>query len=82
VSRIVHAFAAADALTIERDGEDRRRVRVELAAGTHEAILARAGNRTEGAIAARTPRLGDAERELLEHHLDQAAALLRRGARP
>lgn len=79
VSRIVHAAAAAGALTVEPDPDDRRKVRVELTAATRRAILQRAANSTDEAIEAATPALTGEERAALAHHLDQAAALLRRG---
>ena len=55
VSRIVHAAAAEGALEVERDEDDRRRVRIELAAATRAAILRRSGRGIGVAVAAATP---------------------------
>ena len=79
VSRIVQAAATQGSLAVDQDDRDRRKVRVELTAGTRRAILERAGRPVDEAIAARTPALPAAERAALEDHLAQAAALLRRG---
>jgi DNA-binding MarR family transcriptional regulator len=80
VSRIVHAVASAGALSVNQDGSDRRKVRVELSDRTRAAILQRADNPVEAALRSQTPGLTDDERATLEHHLTEAEALLRRGA--
>ncbi|HUR94305.1 MAG TPA: MarR family transcriptional regulator [Gemmatimonadales bacterium] len=80
VSRIVHAGAAKGALAVGKDDLDRRKVRVDLTAGTRNTILERASNTIDDAIATHAPQLQADERAALEQHLAQAAALLRRGA--
>lgn len=80
VSRIVHAGAAEGALAVGKDDLDRRKVRVDLTAGTRNTILERASNTIDDAIATHAPQLQADERAALEQHLAQAAALLRRGA--
>lgn len=80
VSRITHAMADAGALTIEPDPSDRRKVRIDIAPRTRATILDRAGNTIKDAIADSTPRLTEDERQVLEHHLAEAAALLKRAA--
>jgi DNA-binding MarR family transcriptional regulator len=78
VSRITHAMADAGALTIQPDPSDKRKVRVELAESTRAIILQRADNTVDDAIAASAPALTTGERETLQHHLVEAAALLLR----
>lgn len=77
VSRITHAMADAGALTIDPDGSDRRKVRIELAAATRAVILDRANNSISEAIADSTPMLSSAQRRDLEQHLVAAERLLR-----
>lgn len=79
VSRIVQAAAAKGALSVQADGSDRRKVRVELTAPARESILARAGNTTDDAITSYTPGLSVNDRATLELHLAKAAELLHRG---
>jgi DNA-binding MarR family transcriptional regulator len=81
VSRIVRAAADEGALSITPDERDRRKVRVELSASTRGAILKRAGNPLDTALAAHTPDLTDAERRSLQDHLSAAAELLQRASR-
>lgn len=80
VSRIVHAAAAKDALIITADDRDRRKVRTELSPSTRAAILQRAGNSIESALAAHAPTLTEDERRTLHEHLTAAAELLSRPA--
>ncbi|WP_426737968.1 MarR family transcriptional regulator [Plantibacter sp. 2H11-2] len=81
VSRIVHAAAAAGALTVTTDERDRRKVRVELSSTTSAAILQRANEPLESALFMHTPTLTDQERATLQQHLAAAAELLSRGDR-
>jgi len=81
VSRITHGMADSGALTIEPDGSDLRRVRIDLTPTTRKMILERASNTISVAVAATTPRLSKTERRALEHHLVEADRLLRAGAR-
>ncbi|GAA2020209.1 winged helix-turn-helix transcriptional regulator [Nakamurella flavida] len=81
VSRIVRSMAAAGALTVEPDTDDRRKVRIALTPATRTAILSRAAGTTRDALTAATPGLDDDERAELDRHLTAAADLLRRGAR-
>jgi DNA-binding MarR family transcriptional regulator len=78
VSRIVRTFAVAGALTVEQDAGDRRKVAIELTASTRETIVRRASSDITAAVALNTPALDAGERQVLEHHLSEAAALLRR----
>lgn len=78
VSRIVHAAAAEHALTVTADPRDRRKVRIELSPSTRAAIMRRAGNSLNTALAARTPTLTEGERAALHQHLTAAAELLSR----
>lgn len=77
VSRIVHATVGAGALAVTPDERDRRKVRVELSGSTRDAVLQRANNTLDEALAIHTPHLTDAERATLLHHLAAAAELLR-----
>lgn len=79
VSRIVHAAAAENALTVLPDPHDRRRVRVELTASTAEAISHRAGLPVDAALASHTPQLTTDERQRLSQHLTAISDLLRPG---
>ncbi|WP_146076564.1 MarR family transcriptional regulator [Rathayibacter sp. AY1A7] len=81
VSRIIHAAAAAGALSVTTDDRDRRRVQVELSSTTRAAILQRADEPLGSALTNFTPHLTDQERAALEQHLAAAAELLSRGAR-
>lgn len=78
VSRIVHAAADEDALTVAGDESDRRKVRVELSPATAATIMQRAGNSIETSIDTHTPALTHDERADLLHHLECAAKLLSR----
>lgn len=78
VSRIVHAAAAKEAITVTTDRRDRRKVRVELSPSTRETMMQRAGNPLDSAIAAHTPALTESERKALHQHLTAAAELLQR----
>lgn len=77
VSRITRAMADAGAVSIEPDPGDRRKVRVSLDESTRAAALDRADNPATEAIAAAVPTLTDEQRARLEHHLTEAASLLR-----
>lgn len=77
VSRITRAMADAGAVTIEPDPSDGRKVRVSLDESTRAAALDRADNPATDAIAAAVPRLTEQQRSRLEHHLAEAARLLR-----
>lgn len=79
VSRITRTMADAGVLAITPDPSDRRKVRIELEETTRRAILQRADNPATAAIATATPGLTAHDREALEHHLAEAAALLQRG---
>lgn len=79
VSRIVRGAADEGALVVEPDQQDRRRVRISLSDRTRAAILDRAGNSVQDAVAAAAPALSPAEREELVSHLQAASDLLRRG---
>lgn len=78
VSRIVHAAAAEDAMTVTVDPRDRRKVRIELSPSTRKAMMQRAGNSLDSALAAHTPALTESERTALHQHLTAAAELLSR----
>jgi len=78
ISRIVHAAASDDAMTVTVDERDRRRVRVELSPSTRKAVMERAGNSLDTALAAHTPALSANERAALLQHLADAAELLSR----
>jgi DNA-binding MarR family transcriptional regulator len=78
VSRIVHAAASADAMTVTVDERDRRKVRVELSPSTRKAVMERAGNSLDTALAAHAPALSANERAALLQHLAFAAELLSR----
>lgn len=80
VSRIVRGAADEGALVVEPDQQDRRRVRISLSDRTRAAILDRAGNTVDDAVATSTPALSESERQALLDHLEAALALLRRGA--
>lgn len=82
VSRIVRAVALAGALTVAPDPQDRRKVAVELTPETRAAIVERADLDIAASVTAHTPALEPGERQALEHHLSQAALLLRRAAGP
>lgn len=77
VSRITRAMADAGALTIDPDDNDRRKVRIDLAAETRALILTRANNSIAEAIAASRPALSPGKRRELEGHLEAAERLLR-----
>ena len=81
VSRIVHAAAAAGALTVTTDERDRRKVQVELSDTTRTAMLQRANEPLESALIIHTPTLTDQERTILQRHMAAAAELLSRGDR-
>jgi DNA-binding MarR family transcriptional regulator len=80
VSRITRRMVDAGALVVRPDSHDRRKVRIELRPTTHALIIERAGNSISAAVAARTPALSKSQRRALEHHLSEAARLLRIGA--
>lgn len=80
VSRITRAMADAAALTIGPDGDDRRKVRIDLSSDTRVMVLERADNPISEAIATSTPTLSSGERRDLEHHLAAAERLLRAAA--
>ncbi|MDF2664720.1 MAG: hypothetical protein K0R81_570 [Microbacterium sp.] len=78
VSRIVHAAAIEDAITVSADPRDRRKVRIELSTAARKAMMQRAGNSLDSALAAHTPALTESERAELHQHLTAAAELLLR----
>lgn len=78
VSRIVHAAAREEVMTVTADPRDRRRVCIDLAPSTREAMMRRAANSIDSALAAHTPALTEGERTALRHHLAAAAELLER----
>ncbi|MFT4306881.1 MAG: MarR family transcriptional regulator [Microbacterium sp.] len=78
VSRIVHAAAIEDAITVSADPQDRRKVRIELSPAARKAMMQRAGNSLDSALAAHTPALTESERAALHQHLTAAAELLLR----
>lgn len=77
VSRITRAMADAGAVVIEPHPSDRRKVRVSLDASARAAALDRADSPATEAIAAALPTLTHEQRVRLEHHLTEAAGLLR-----
>src|SRR5690606_20099066 len=77
LSRITRAMAGAGAVVIEPDPSDRRKVRVSLHESTRAAALDRADIPVAEAIAATLPMLTHQQRASLEHHLTEAAELLR-----
>ncbi|MFT4029976.1 MAG: MarR family transcriptional regulator, partial [Protaetiibacter sp.] len=78
VSRIVHAAATGDAMAVTVDPRDRRKVRIELSPSTRTAMMRRAANSLDSALAAHTPALSESERTALQQHLTAAAELLLR----
>ncbi len=77
VSRITHAMADAEVLTIESDASDRRKVRIDLTPDVRATVLERANNSISEAIANSTPMLSPGQRRDLEQHLTAAEQLLR-----
>ncbi|WP_154606166.1 MarR family winged helix-turn-helix transcriptional regulator [Arthrobacter sp. AQ5-05] len=77
ISRITHAMADAEILTIDSDASDRRKVRIDLVPDVRAMILERANSSISEAIATCTPRLSPDQRHALEQHLAAAEQLLR-----
>ncbi len=78
VSRIARTMSEPGAIIISPDGQDRRKVRVELDPRAREQINERAGNTISDALCTYASALKPDERQELEHHLSEAARLLQK----